>query len=177
LEQNQIITEANTIKIKEKLGWGLAAILMILGSLHIGAIICFKTKYIICITITVLILILAAATFEIAEKSRGILWLKCLYFMIWGLLGSAIVALVILPFIVIWQDWRPYDIELMTINLGMVFLLFFLKELIRNWKTVPSKHCKPQKLPKSEQSDDFDGYFEELPRMVHRKKGSQVYFD
>jgi hypothetical protein len=166
-----------TIKIKENLGLGLAVILVILGGLHIGSIVCFKTKHIVCITIAVLILMLAVALFEVAEKSRGILWLKCLYFMIWGLLGSAAVALLILPLIIVWQDWRFYDVELMTINIGLLFLMFFLKELIRNWKTVPPKRHQPSEPPKSEQSDKSDDYFEDLPRMVRRKKRSRVYFD
>jgi hypothetical protein len=164
-------TEAMTIKAKNNIGLGLAISLLVLGGLNMGEIIIFKTKYIFCIIVAVVILMLAALVFEIAGRSRGIICLKLLYLTAWILLGGAAVAVVILPLFVTWQNWRPYDMMLRMVNLGLILMLFFLKEVVRNWKNSPRKLGKPQ-----HQSLD-DCYFDELPRVMRHKKRIDVYFE
>jgi hypothetical protein len=101
------------------LGLGLGISFFILGGLNIGEIIIFKTKYLFCLSAAVFILMLAAAVFEIAEKSHRVFWLKFLYFAMWLLMGSAAVALVLLPLVITWRDFRSHDLELMCVNLGL----------------------------------------------------------
>jgi uncharacterized membrane protein YcjF (UPF0283 family) len=157
-----------TIKVKDSLGLGIVISLFILGGLNIGKIVILKVNYIFCLSVAVFIVMLAAVVFEIAEKSHRIFWLKLLYFAMWILIGSA----VLLPLVIAWQNFlRPYDMELMSINLGLVLLLFFIKEVVRDWKN------RPQKRAKSQYSTGHDSYFEELPRVMRRKKRIDVYFD
>jgi hypothetical protein len=160
-----------TIKAKDGIGMGLAIFLLVLGGLNIGAIVIFKLKYIFCISLAVFILLLAALVFEIASQSRGIIWLKFLYFFAWLLLGCAAAAVVILPLFLTWQDWRPYDMALRLANLGLVLFSFFLKEVVRDWKNSPHKQKQPQ------QQNSYDCYFDDLPRVMRHKKRVEVYFD
>jgi hypothetical protein len=154
------------------LGLGLGISFFILGGLNIGEIIIFKTKYLFCLSAAVFILMLAAAVFEIAEKSHRVFWLKFLYFAMWLLMGSAAVALVLLPLVITWRDFRSHDLELMCVNLGLVLLLWFFKAVIRDWKNRSQKPVKTQHNNSSQ-----DSYFEGLPRVTHRKKRIDVYFD
>jgi magnesium-transporting ATPase (P-type) len=161
----------STIKIKDRVGLGLAVFFLMLGGLSISEILVVKTKYIFCVSCAIFILMLAALVFEIAEKSRGIIWLKFLYLITWSLLGGTVVVLVILPLVVTWQDWRPYNTTMTLVNLGVILWLFFLKEVVRDWKRSSKKWAKPQP------QNDQDCYFKDLPRVMRRKKRINDYFE
>jgi MFS family permease len=148
----------------------MAIFFFVLGGLNIGEIIVLKANYMTGLVIAVFILMLAAMVFEITKKSRRTHWIKFLYYIMWSLTGSAVAAVLFLPLLITWKIWRVDDRELMIINFGLVLFIFFCKAVGRDWKV-------------SRQRSDLlhnscsKGYFEELPRVMRRKKIIDIYFE
>jgi hypothetical protein len=157
-----------SIKHKITLSFWLALSLFILGVGNAGKLFFLPAKYITGLGMAVFFLMLAALVLEITRKSHELIILKIGRIAVWILTGSAFSSFIIFPLLANRSGLKLFDDSIMAINLGLVLFLFFMKEVVRNWKVRSYKPVKqrPDKVAAT--------FFEGLPRITRHKKISRL---
>jgi hypothetical protein len=159
--------EVISIKLQITLRFLVALLLLILGAGNAGKLFFLPAKYITAFGMAVFLLMLAALVLEISKKSHILFILKISRIVVWILTGGAFSSLIVFPLLINWAGLPLFDDSIMTINLGLALLLFFMKEVARNWKARSDKSVKQDK-------EDVT-FFEELPKITRHKRKSRLF--
>ena len=144
--------------------------LVTLGVLNLRQVVIIETKYITCISCSVLLLYLAAICFKIAVNCRTVLAVKAWRIFSFVLMGASLITLLLLPLVIAGMDLQRFERPLALVNLKIILVLVFINELMYNLGKYHKQPGKPLR------QDPAITYFEQLPKITSTRK-KPIFFE